>query len=125
MVEYEKKLEDLKESKTWVTDEERKDVTDRMSEIQTWLQEQLDKQAKLSLFQDPVFNSSEVVKKMQQLKKLYNKVANKRKPKPPKEEKKEKKEKEEEVSDEDFADAEQENKENKADSENSETEGDL
>lgn len=37
MKEYEKKLEDLKDSKPWITDSERKDVTDRMKEISDWL----------------------------------------------------------------------------------------
>ena len=33
MDEYDKKLEDLKEAKTWVTDSERQDVKDKMTEI--------------------------------------------------------------------------------------------
>jgi hypothetical protein len=33
MQEYDKKLEDLKESKPWITERERQDVKDRMNEI--------------------------------------------------------------------------------------------
>jgi len=33
MEEYLKKLEDLKDSKTWITDSERQDVKDKMLEI--------------------------------------------------------------------------------------------
>ena len=33
MTEYKAKLDDMKETKTWITDEERKDVSDKMNEI--------------------------------------------------------------------------------------------
>lgn len=94
MTEYEKKLEDLKETKTWISEAERKDVSDKMAEIQKWLQDQLAKQEMKKLYENPVFKSDDVVKRMKQLKNLYNKVANKKKPKPPKPEKKEKVEEE-------------------------------
>lgn len=88
MAEYTKKLEELKETKTWITDEERKDVSDKMAEIQKWLQDQLAKQQKKKLYEDPAFNTNDVVKRMKQLKNLYTKVASKKKPKPAKAEKK-------------------------------------
>jgi hypoxia up-regulated 1 len=99
---YEAKIEDLKTTKTWITDEERQDVTDKIAEIRNWLKEQLEAQAQLKLSEDPVFQSADLMKKMAQLKKLYTKVANKKKPKPPKDEKSEEKaeEKEEEKSEE-------------------------
>ena len=64
MEEYEKKLEDLKETKTWITQEEREDVSSKMKEIQEWLNKQLEEQATKSLHEDPVFKSSDAVKKM-------------------------------------------------------------
>ena len=84
-------IEDLKTTKTWITDEERQDVTDKIAEIRNWLKEQLEAQAQLKLSEDPVFQSADLMKKMAQLKKLYTKVANKKKPKPPKDEKSEEK----------------------------------
>ena len=95
MEEYLKKLEDLKDSKTWITDSERQDVKDKMLEIQDWLKKQMEDQSSRQLYEDPVFKSGEVIKKMANLKKLFNKVNNKRKPKP---EKKKEEEKEEEES---------------------------
>lgn len=62
MDEYDKKLQDLKDTKPWITDSERQDVKDKMDEIQKWLKEQMEKQSKLKLYEDPVFKSSEVVK---------------------------------------------------------------
>lgn len=92
---YEAKLDDLKTTKTWITDEERQDVTDKIGEIRNWLKEQLDAQAELKLSEDPVFQTADLMKKMAQLKKLFTKVSSKKKPKPPKEDKVEE-EKEEE-----------------------------
>ena len=95
MKDYQAKLDDMKETKTWITDEERKDVSDKMSEIEQWLKEQLEAQAKVNLYEDPIFVTSDVTKRMNQLKKLFKKVDGKRKPKPPKKEKKVEEEEEE------------------------------
>ena len=92
MDEFEAKLEDLKETKTWITEEEREDVSKKMNDILTWLKEQLEAQEKVALHEQPVFKTSDVTKKMNTLKKLYTKVSSKKKPKPPKVEKKEEEE---------------------------------
>jgi HPt (histidine-containing phosphotransfer) domain-containing protein len=42
LAKYDEKIEDLKESKTWISDEERKEVTDRVAEIRTWINEQME-----------------------------------------------------------------------------------
>lgn len=86
MQEYDKKLEELKESKPWISEKERQDVKDRMNEIQDWLKKQMAAQEKRQLFEDPAFKSGDVVKKMAGLKKLYTSVSNKKKPKPEKKE---------------------------------------
>lgn len=98
---YEAKLDDLKTTKTWITDEERQDVTDKIGEIRNWLKEQLDAQAELKLSEDPVFQTADLMKKMAQLKKLFTKVSSKKKPKPPKEDKVEEEKEEEKQSEED------------------------
>lgn len=44
MTEYDNKLEDLRDKKPWITDEEKKDVKDRMQEISDWLKKQMEAQ---------------------------------------------------------------------------------
>ena len=105
MKDYEAKLEDMKVSKTWITDEERSEVEEKMQEIQKWLREQLEAQNKKQLFEDPVFVTSDVSKKMNALRKFFKRVDGKKKPKPPK------KEKIEVVEEEEFADKDEEKKE--------------
>jgi len=93
---YIESLQDLKETKTWITDEERKEVEDRVTEIRDWLKEQIEKQSALELYQDPIFSTNEVVTKMNRLKKQYSKIANKKKPKSTKKASKEDKDVDEE-----------------------------
>ena len=105
MQAYESKIEDLKVNKTWITETEFKDVTDKIVDLREWLANMTDAQNKLKLTQEPVLKAEEVVKKMKVLKKLYTKVASKKRPK----EKKVKKEKTEEEK-EDFNDGDEESK---------------
>jgi len=37
---YEEKMADLKETKTWITDEEWKDVIEKIADMRIWLKEQ-------------------------------------------------------------------------------------
>lgn len=108
MQEYDKKLEDLKDTKPWVTEQERQDVKDKMNEIQAWLQKQMAEQEKRQLFEDPVFKSGDVVKKMANLKKVYTTVSNKKKPKPEKKAKEDAKDDEEKATEEEPKKEEQE-----------------
>lgn len=82
------KVADMKESKPWITEAEKKDVLDKAAEVKKWLEDILGKQEKLAKHEDPVFKPTEVTKKLKTLQKLYSKVAKKSKPAPPKEEKK-------------------------------------
>lgn len=100
MQAYEAKIEDLKVNKTWITEAEFKDVTDKITDLREWLTNKTEEQDKLTLSEAPAMKAEEVVKKMKVLKKLYTKVASKKRPKV----KKEKKVVEEEK--EDFADGE-------------------
>ena len=84
LVGYEEKTEDLKETKSWISEDERQQVLDRIKEIREWLDEQLKAQSALQLYEDPVYKSQEVITKLQGLKKLFGKVSSKKKPRPPK-----------------------------------------
>lgn len=95
MQAYEAKIEDLRVNKTWITEEEFKDVTDKIVDLREWLVNKTEAQEQLKLTEEPVLKAEDVVKKMKVLKKLYTKVASKKRPKP----KKEKKVKEEEKED--------------------------
>lgn len=81
MEEYDNKLEDLKSEKPWITESERKDVKDKMTEILEWLKQQMEEQSKLELYEDPTLKSNEVLKKMANLQLLFKKISNKKKPK--------------------------------------------
>ena len=39
MISLEKQIEELKEVKSWITDEEIKDMTDSISEFRVWLKD--------------------------------------------------------------------------------------
>jgi len=86
---YLEKVAKLSETKPWITDDELKDVTDKVEEIRKWFEALIEKQEAAPKHADPVVKSSEVMGKIEKLKKLYTKVSKKKKHKPPKEEKKE------------------------------------
>lgn len=97
---YLEKVGKLSETKPWITDEELKDVIDKVDEIRKWFEALVEKQESAPKHQDPLVKASDVLNKLEKLKKLYTKVSKKKKPKPPKEEKPKEEEKE------DFADGE-------------------
>lgn len=96
---YVEKVTKLSETKPWITDDELKDVTDKVDEIRKWFDALIEKQEAKPKHEDPIVKAGEVMGKIEKLKKLYTKVSKKKKPKPPKEEKKEEEK-------EDFADGE-------------------
>jgi len=98
---YVEKVEKLTETKPWITNEELKDVTDKIEDTKKWFDALLEKQEKLPKTADPIVNLRDVMAKLEKLKKMYAKVAKKKKPKPPKEDKPKKDEGE------DFADGEE------------------
>jgi len=91
---YLEKVSKLSESKPWITDEELKDVVDKVDEIRKWFEALVEKQEAAAKHKDPLVKASDVMAKLEKLKKLYTKVSKKKKPKPPKEEKPKEEEKE-------------------------------
>lgn len=79
------------------TQEEKTDVIDKISEVKTWFSDLAEQQAALKQHEDPVLVVDEVAKKIKNVKKLFDKVKNKKKPKEKKPKKEEKKEGEEEA----------------------------
>lgn len=113
---YLEKVAKLSETKPWITDEELKDVVDKVDEIRKWFEALLEKQESAPKHKDPLVKASDVLNKLEKLKKLYTKVSKKKKPKPPKEEKPKDDEKE------DFADGEGEEGKAAKDADNKEKE---
>ena len=91
---YLEKVAKLSETKPWITDEELKDVVDKVEEIRKWFENLLEKQESAPKHKDPLVKPQDVLNKLEKLKKLYTKVSKKKKPKPPKEEKPKEEEKE-------------------------------
>lgn len=91
---YRKKTEALKESKPWITEEERNDVLEKVTDFDTWFADVVSKEEGLKPHEDSKMDMKDVVTKAKQLQKLFTKVSGKKKPK---EEKKEEPEDEEEV----------------------------
>ena len=91
---YRKKTEALKDSKPWITDEERNDVLEKVSDFETWFGEQVGKEDSLKPHEDSKFEIKDVMKKAKDLQKLFNKVSSKKKPKEEKKEEEEEEEKE-------------------------------
>ena len=83
---YRKKTEALKESKPWITEEERNDVLEKVTEFDTWFAEVVSKEEGLKPHEDSKMEMKDVMTKAKQLQKLFTKVSGKKKPK---EEKKE------------------------------------
>jgi hypoxia up-regulated 1 len=81
------------ESKPQVTEDERKDVLDKVTELEAWLVEAGKKKASAAAHEAPTVTSAEVEKKVQGVKKLVSTLSKKPKPKPAKTEEDEKKEK--------------------------------
>ena len=83
MVSLEKQIEDLRDTKSWITAEEIKDVTDSISEFREWLKEIVSKQEKLAKHEDPILIEDEVFNKVKKIANLYQKISKKKKPRPP------------------------------------------
>lgn len=81
------KVAKLSETKPWITDDELKDVTDKVDEIRKWFDALIEEQESKPKHADPIVKASDIMGKIEKLKKLYTKVSKKKKPKPPKEEK--------------------------------------
>merc|ERR1711998_507268 len=78
------------------TQEEKTDDIDKISEVKTWFNDLAEQQSSMKKHEDPILNLDEVAKKIKNVKKLFDKVKNKKKPKEKKPKKEEKKEGEDE-----------------------------
>ena len=78
--------------KPHITEEERKDVLDKVAEARKWLEDSEKKQKKVKAHEDPAFTSAEVPDQTKDIEALVAKLNRKKAPKPPKEEKKEEEE---------------------------------
>lgn len=76
------KGEELKKKKSWITDEQKKDIWEKIDETRQWIEEQVDKQSKQPLYEDPVSKSSDLDAKIRKAELVYNRVAATSRPKP-------------------------------------------
>lgn len=61
------KVAELQEKKPWITDEEKKDVLEKVEETRQWMEDELAKQDKLKKHEDPVFSVALLADKMKKL----------------------------------------------------------
>lgn len=71
MQALDEKVHELKETKDWITEGERQDVTDKIKEIRDWFNEMTEKQATLQKHEDPVMDYDTTFKKLTKVTKLY------------------------------------------------------
>lgn len=88
----------IMEKKPWISEADGKDLSDKIEDTRTWLDEKIEAQAKEGLTADPVFTSDVVQQRVEKVSKLFKKTTDKKKPKEKKP--KEKKPKNEESDDE-------------------------
>ena len=91
---YRKKTEALKDTKPWITEQERTDVLEKVQDFDTWFADVVSKEEALKPHDDSKMEIKDVMKKAKDLQKLFNKISNKKKPK---EEKKEEEDKDEDA----------------------------
>ncbi len=94
MVSLEKQIEELKDLKSWITDEEFKDISDSISEFRVWLKDMNLQQEKLKKHEEPILKEDDVLNKVKKIANLYLKISKKKKPRPASPEKKEEKKEE-------------------------------
>ncbi|DAZ96259.1 TPA: hypothetical protein N0F65_012562 [Lagenidium giganteum] len=92
-------MNEWKESKPQVTEDERNDVIEKVDDLEKWLEESLAKQKKAPAHEAPVVTSEDVNKKVQGVKKLVGTLSKRPKPKPVKTEEEEKKDAEDKAKD--------------------------
>lgn len=71
-------------TKPQVTEEERKEVLEKVETVLKWIEEMENKQSSKSLYEEPAFLSSHVPTQVKPVQTLVEKLAKKPKPKPPK-----------------------------------------
>lgn len=75
------RLPEILEQKPWITQDEGKDLADKISEMRSWLTDKLKEQAKVSLHEDPTITAEAISNKLKNVTRLYKKVTEKKKPK--------------------------------------------
>ena len=91
----------MTEKKPWISEEEKKDVLDKVEETREWMEKELAAQNLLKKHEDPVFSVALLADKMKKLQKIFKKVSQKPKPKEKKPKAEKKDDKEETNDDED------------------------
>lgn len=76
------KSEELKKKKPWITDEQKKDIWDKIDETRAWIEEQVEKQSKQPLYEDPVFRAADLEKQIKKVELIYNRVSAIARPRP-------------------------------------------
>lgn len=69
------------ENKPWISEDEHKDVNDKIEEAVSWLNEKVEAQNDVGLSGDPAFSMDSVQPKIEKVTKLFKKVTGKKKPK--------------------------------------------
>ena len=81
LAEMRDRLPEILEQRPWITEEEGKDLADKISDMRSWLQDKLKEQSKAALHEDPVITAEAITNKLKPVSKLYKKVTEKKKPK--------------------------------------------
>ncbi|CDW74071.1 protein heat shock protein [Stylonychia lemnae] len=68
------KIEDLKLKKTWITEDQRQDLIDKVNDTLKWLEEQLENQKEKAIDEDPAFKISELETKVKRVDQLYDRL---------------------------------------------------
>ena len=71
-------LPDILTKKTWITEEEGKDVFTKIDETWSWLENKMLEQDLLKLSDEPAFTLEEMVKKVKKVDDFYKKVTGKK-----------------------------------------------
>ena len=82
----------IREGMPWVTEQEQKDLEDKIAETRDWIDKKIEEQEKRTLLEEPAFTMAELDKEAAKMTKLAKKIFGKRKPKPQKPKKEEKEE---------------------------------
>jgi len=85
-------LDDVTASKPWILEQEKKDLLEKIADMNKWLEGKIKEQASKKLSEEAVFTSKDVESRFKPVQKLHKKTISKKAPKEKKPEKEEKKE---------------------------------
>lgn len=81
LASLEQQIGELKEKKPWIPEDVLKDQSDKITELQYWIDEVMGKQKQTPLNEDPAFKVGDLEKKIERLNQSFSKAANTPKPK--------------------------------------------